>query len=115
MAYNEELVFRTKKLLIQENVIFQEKKMFGGYAFMINDKMCVGIIKEELMVRVMEEFYEALLEENYAKPMNFTGKTMKGFLFIEPEGTSTDFLVLKWIKYGLDFGERGILKTKKKK
>jgi TfoX/Sxy family transcriptional regulator of competence genes len=114
MAYNEELAFRIKKILIQENVEFLEKKMFGGLAFMIKDKMCIGIIKEELMIRVMDEFYENLLEANHVSPMNFTGKKMKGFLFIEAEGVKYDSQLLNWIKYALDFGKRGILKTKKK-
>lgn len=115
MAYNEQLSIRIHNILAELNVSFIEKKMFGGNAFMINDKMCIGIMKEELMLRVMDEFYESLLEENHVNPMNFTGKIMKGFVFIEPEALSTDNQLRKWIKYGLDFAERGVFKSKKKK
>lgn len=115
MAYNEQLSIRIQNKLTELDVSFVEKKMFGGNAFMINDKMCIGIMKEELMLRVMDEFYESLLEENYVNPMNFTGKIMKGFVFIEPEVLLTENQLKRWINYGLDFAERGVLKSKKKK
>jgi TfoX/Sxy family transcriptional regulator of competence genes len=115
MAYNEELALRVSSILIQKNVDFIEKKMFGGLAFMINDKMCVGILKDELILRVMVEFSESLSEENYVRPMNFSRKIIKDMFFIEPEGFTTDVNLIKWIDYGLDFAERGVLKSKKKK
>ena len=115
MAYDENLSLRIHKLLTELNINFIEKGMFGGNAFMINDKMCVGIVRDKLMLRVMEEYYESLLEESHVDPMNFTGKIMKGFVFIEPEGLSTDKLLQRWIQYGLDFAERGVVKSKKKK
>jgi TfoX/Sxy family transcriptional regulator of competence genes len=115
MAYNEVLSFRVQKLLIQLNIDFIEKKMFGGNAFMIKDKMCIGIVKDELMLRVLDTVYESLLEEIHVRPMDFTGKTMKGFLFIEPEALNADDKLLKWMNYGLDFAEKGIVKSKNKK
>ena len=89
--------------------------MFGGVAFMINDKMCIGVVNDEIMLRVLDEVYEPLLEEHYVKPMNFTGKIMKGFLFIEKEAFEKDNQLEKWLDYGLDFGKRGVVKSKKKK
>jgi len=115
MAYNEELSLRVQKRLIELNTNFIEKKMFGGIAFMINDKMCIGIMKEELMLRVMDAEYEILLERNHVSPMNFTGKTMKGFLFIEEEGLKKETALNQWIDYGLEFATYGIVKSKKKK
>ncbi|MBE0391734.1 TfoX/Sxy family transcriptional regulator of competence genes [Flavobacterium sp. 7E] len=115
MPYNELLSLRIEKILIEMNVDFKQKKMFGGNTFMVNDKMCFGIMQEEIMLRVMDEFYETLLEENHVKPMDFTKKIIKGFLFIEKEAFKTDNQLLRWINYGLDFSERGILKHKKKK
>lgn len=114
MAYNEELSLRVQKRLFDLNIDFYEKKMFGGNAFMINDKMCVGIIKNELMLRVLDREYESLLENNYVRPMNFTGKIMKGFLFIEEEGLKKEADLNHWINLGLDFAKFGILKSKKK-
>ncbi len=115
MAYNEELSLRVQKRLFDLNIDFYEKKMFGGNAFMINDKMCIGIMKEELMLRVLDSEYESLLEKNYVRPMNFTGKTMKGFLYIEDEGVRKETDLSQWINYGLEFAKFGIVKTKKKK
>jgi TfoX/Sxy family transcriptional regulator of competence genes len=115
MAYNEELSLRVQKHLFDLNVDFFEKKMFGGNTFMINDKMCIGIVKEELMLRVLDINYETLLEQNHVRPMNFTGKTMKGFLYIEEEGFKKETDLIQWINYGLEFAKFGILKTKKKK
>jgi TfoX/Sxy family transcriptional regulator of competence genes len=114
MAYNEILSLRVEKQLNQLNVDFIEKKMFGGNAFMINEKMCIGIVKNELMLHVMPEVYESLLEENHVRPMDFTGKIMKGFLFVEEEGLQHEEMLMRWIQYGLDFAERGIVKSKKK-
>jgi TfoX/Sxy family transcriptional regulator of competence genes len=115
MAYDEVLSLRVEKQLLQQNINFVAKKMFGGMAYMINDKMCVGIVKNELMLHVLEEVYESLLEENHVRPMNFTGKIMKRFLFIEEEALTNEEVLFHWVKFGLDFGERGIVKTKKKK
>ncbi len=114
MAYNEDLGLRIVRKLAELGVDFAEKKMFGGLAFMINDKMCVGIVKDQLMLRVMDEHYDALLEENNVHPMEFTGKTMRGFLFIDPQAFETDSGLMRWINYGLEFGEKGIVKSKKK-
>jgi TfoX/Sxy family transcriptional regulator of competence genes len=115
MAYDEVLSLRVEKQLLEQNINFAAKKMFGGIAFMINDKMCIGIVKNELMLHVLEEEYESLLEENHVRPMNFTGKVMKGFLFIEEEALTKEESLLYWIKFGLDFAERGVVKSKKKK
>jgi TfoX/Sxy family transcriptional regulator of competence genes len=115
MAYDEKLALRIKALLDEGKVKYEEKKMFGGIAFMINDKMCVGISKEEIMLRVMDESYEQLLKKPFAKPMEFTGRVMKGFLFIEQKGFKTDAQLQGWIDHGLEFGKHGIVKSKPKK
>lgn len=115
MAYDEILSLRVEKLLTQLNVDFVEKKMFGGNAFMINDKMCVGIVKNELMLHVMPEVYESLLEENHVRPMDFTGKIMKGFIYVEEEALVKEESLSRWVNYGLDFAERGTAKSKRKK
>lgn len=115
MAYNQELSLRVEKRLIQLNVNFIEKKMFGGNAFMINEKMCIGIMKNELMLHVLDEKYELLLEAIHVRPMDFTGKIMKGFVFVEEEALKTDDMLWHWIDFGLDFAKNGIVKSKKKK
>ncbi|MCW2118882.1 TfoX/Sxy family protein [Flavobacterium sp. 7A] len=115
MAYNELLALRIEKYLFEMQIDFIEKKMFGGISFMIADKMCIGVMKDEIMLRVMEEFSESLLEENHVKPMNFTGKSSNSFLFIEPEGFASETQLKRWIELAIDFGNRGHVKTKKKK
>ncbi len=115
MAYNEELSLRVQKRLLKLNIDFFEKKMFGGNVFMINDKMCIGIVKDELMLQVLDAKYETLIEKNHVRAMNFTGKTMKGFLYIEEEGLKKESELNQWIDFGLEFAKFGVLKSKKKK
>ncbi|CAM3856876.1 MULTISPECIES: TfoX/Sxy family protein [Flavobacterium] len=59
--------------------------MFGGIAFILEDKMCFGVIINQIILRVLDIHYEIVLETNHYNPMNFTGKTMKGFLFVDEE------------------------------
>jgi TfoX/Sxy family transcriptional regulator of competence genes len=114
MAYNETLSKRIAALLLKQNTLFLEKKMFGGLAFMINDKMCIGVMKNELMLRVMDETYHQILKLKYAKPMEFTGRTMKGFVLIDEKGLTDDDTLMEWIAYGIEFGKYGIVKSKTK-
>lgn len=115
MPYNENLATKIENILFEKGITFEAKKMFGGYGCMVQDKMCIGIIGDQLMVRVLDEHYESLLEENGVSPMNFTGKTMKGFLFIAPEVFQTPKQLDKWLQFGLEFAEKGVVKSKKKR
>lgn len=100
MAYNEFLAERLSRIL-QDAPEFTEKKMFGGLAYLYKGKMTVGIVKEDLMVRILEPKCSEILAQDYAKPMNFTGKTMKEFVYITEEGCATDKDLEKWISLGL--------------
>lgn len=115
MAYNEILANKIAELLVDSNIDFEEKKMFGGIAFMVQDKMCVGVVKDELMIRVLDEKYESVLEMDNTKPMKFTGRAMKGFVFIEEPGFTTTKDLQKWIDLGVEFGKFGKVKSAKKK
>lgn len=115
MAYNEILSLQVQNVLLDTDIEFFEKKMFGGNAFMINDKMCIGVVKNELMLRVIDEQYEKVLEMNLVRPMDFTGKIMKGFVYIEEEALKTKKELLFWIDLGIEFGKKGSVKSKKKK
>lgn len=115
MAYDEALAIRVISLLDQSGVQYTEKKMFGGIAYMIQDKMCIGITKEKLMLRVLDEEYETMLKEAFVKPMDFNGRVMKSFLFIEPQGYKTATQLKRWVNAGLQFGEKGVVKSKQKK
>jgi TfoX/Sxy family transcriptional regulator of competence genes len=112
MAFNEKLVDRIRESL--ENVpIVSEKFMFGGVCFMVDDKMCVGVIKDEMMCRINPELDEVVLEMNGCRAMDFTGKRMKGYVFISDEGMKTKKAFDYWINLCLEFNT--IAKSSKKK
>lgn len=113
MAYNKTLANRIVSKLVDRNVQFEEKKMMGGIAFMINDKMCFGVIKENMMLRVMDEHYDNLLEMPHCRQMDFTGKPLKNFLFVEQEGLLKEADFENYINLGIEFGDKGIVKSKK--
>jgi hypothetical protein len=115
MAYNEVLAQRISLILEKQKTAFLEKKMFGGLAFMINDKMCVGVMKDRLILRVMDEAYEQVLTLTYARLMEFTGRPMKGFVLVDEKGWSDDDALMEWIAYGIEFGKYGIVKSKTRK
>lgn len=113
MAFDEILAQRIQNKLFDLKIQFEEKRMFGGLAFMIQGKMCIGITKNQMMLHVLDEHYDFLIEENYVHPMQFTGKTMRGFLFIDQEAFINESEFEKFIQLGLEFGEKGIVKGKK--
>ncbi|MBL7732601.1 MAG: TfoX/Sxy family protein, partial [Chitinophagaceae bacterium] len=83
MAYNEKLAAMTRELIAQSEKDIEEKAMFGGLCFMVNGKMCVGVEKERLMVRLDPSVYEEAMEKEGCKPMDFTGRIMKGYVFVD--------------------------------
>lgn len=105
MAYDEQLADRIREILVDQPEI-EEKQMMGGVAFMVNNKMCVGVIKDEMMARIDPEIYEGALEKNGCHPMDFTGKPMKGWVFISPEGIDKVKDLEYWIALALDFNTK---------
>ena len=102
MAYDEALADRIGVILKdQPNVV--GKKMFGGIAFMVNGNMCCGVVKDTLMLRVGTENYEALLSRPHAREMDFTGKSMKGMIYVDPEGLKSEEELKTWVKRALEF------------
>ncbi len=79
--------------------------MFGGLAFMAHGHMCCGLVKDNLMVRVDPDAYDQLLTEVGAQPMDFTGKPMRGFLYVTGAGISSASGLRSWVKRALDFAE----------
>ncbi len=112
MAYDEELGARLREIVAEQGE-FREQKMFGGLAFMVGGHMCCGVIKDDLVVRVDPEQSEKLLKDKNARPMDFSGKPMKGFLYISPAGTSTEKRLRRWVDEGLAFVSGLPPKTKK--
>lgn len=100
MAYDEGLAQRLRDALIDERGV-SEKKMFGGLCLLIDGKMCVGIVGDELMARVGPEGHEAALKRPHARPMDFTGKPMKGFVFVAPAGFESESDLEQWVQLGV--------------
>lgn len=113
MAYNEKLADMTRELISQTHKNVEEKAMFGGLCFMVNDKMCVGVEKERLMVRLDPAKYDEVIEIEGCKPMDFTGKVMKGFVFVDADTLTTKKKLAFWIDLALTYNK--IAKASKKK
>ncbi len=111
MAFNKTLASRVRDLLSIHRKV-EEKKMMGGLTFMVNAKMCVGILDDELMVRIAPEEYENALQQPGCREMDFTGRPMKGFVFVSLEATRGNQL-RQWISLALQFNK--ISKSSKKK
>ncbi len=104
MAYNEELAFRVREALGAREGL-TEKKMFGGLGFMLNGNMCFGIVKDDLMVRVGADDHQDALAQPYARPMDFTGRAMKGFVYVDVGGLQEDGALDQWIERGVAFAQ----------
>ena len=110
MAYDEGLAERIRGLLDERSDV-SEKRMFGGIAFMVRGHMAVGVVKDDLMVRVGLEAYEALVREPHARKMDFTGRPMKGFVYVASQGLEADVALRAWIGHGVRYAESLPAKT----
>jgi len=114
MAYNEQLAKRIRELLQNEPDVI-EKKMFGGLCFMVNGKMVAGLAKGELMLRVLDERYPEVLDMLHVREMDFTGRALKGFIYVDDEGIKTNKQLKSWIDLALEFAYKGPAPKKKKR
>ncbi len=102
MPFDQYLAQRIRDALIREPGI-TEKKMFGGLAFLLNGKMLVGIIKDSLIARIGPDSYESALEEPFVGEFDFTGRPMRGWVVVEPDGTEDDERLKDWIARAMKF------------
>jgi TfoX/Sxy family transcriptional regulator of competence genes len=102
MAYDEGLAERIRSALQDESAV-TEKQMFGGIAFLLDGKMFVGIVKDDLMVRVGPDHYDASLKRAHVRPMDFTGKPMAGYVYVAPDGVAEDDELERWIRLAAGF------------
>ena len=114
MAYNEKLADRTREIIAKTHKNVLEKRMFGGLCFMVNDKMCVGVESARLMVRLNPEKYEEAMEKEGCRPMDFTGKPMKGYVFVDIEALNTKKKLEYWVGLALEFNQKAKSSKKKK-
>jgi len=105
MAYSEKLADRIRERLADLPNI-EEKKMMGGLTFMYNGKMCVGIIKDELMCRIDPDFHEQAVEKTGCRTMDFTKRPMKGYVLVDDSGMKTKKDFEYWIRLALDFNKK---------
>ena len=106
MAYDEQLAERIRRGFNQARVRFEEKRMMGGLCFMVDGKMCVGVEKSRLMARIDPVAYEDALGKKGCVPMDFTGRPMRGFVFVNPEGLTTDARLEAWLNLALEFNPK---------
>lgn len=114
MAYNEQLADRIKQVLESRKVKYIEKKMFGGVCLMVDDKMLIGVMKEQLMARVDPELDAPMaLKIKGAVPMDFSGKSMKGFILVDEDAIDLDDDLEYWVSLCLKYNPKA-KKSKKK-
>lgn len=121
MAYDQYLAERVRRCLTEKKVSFTELKMFGGICFKVDDKMLCGLLKDKstsadlLMARVGEQAYENLLEKEFCLPMDFTGRPMKGYVFVQAQGIDMEDDLAYWIDQCLTYNPLAKASKKRKK
>lgn len=102
MAYDEKLAARVRKQLARYKAL-AEIKMFGGLCWTIRGNMACGVLKDDLVLRVDPEMASAYLKEPHARPMDFTGRPMKNFLFVSSKACVTPAGLKKWVGRSVDY------------
>lgn len=114
MAFNEKIADRIREALMDVSKV-EEKYMFGGVCFMVNEKMCIGVVKDEMMCRIDPAMEEEVLEKTGCRPMDFTGRPMKGYVYVNEEGMKNKKELNYWVDLCLDFNSKANASKKKKK
>jgi TfoX/Sxy family transcriptional regulator of competence genes len=104
MTYDDGLAHRIRNTL-GDRPTLEEKQMFGGLAFMLDGNMVCGVVDDALMARVGKDAYMDALAEPHARAMDFTGREMTGFVFVDPPGFATAAELDDWIERCLEFVE----------
>lgn len=102
MAYDERLLARIRKAVSGRDDVV-ERRMFGGVAFLLDGKMFCGITQYELMLRVGPARYDDALTRRHVRPMDFTGRPMRGYVFVASAGCRTEAAVAAWVEEGIAF------------
>lgn len=102
MAYDERLASRVDGILAEQGDV-DEREMFGGIAFMVDGHMCCGVSGEDLMLRLGPDRAEEALQEPHVRPMDFTGRPMKGYVYVAPPGVETEESLERWVLLAREF------------
>ena len=103
MAYDESLEQRVRQFFNAKRIKHEAKRMMGGLCFMVHGKMCVGIEKKRLMARIGPDAYDTALLRTGCRPMDFTGRPMRGFVFVEPAGLNSEKDLAFWLELALAY------------
>jgi TfoX/Sxy family transcriptional regulator of competence genes len=113
MAYDEHLAARVQKVLKEKKVRFEERRMMGGLCIMVKDKMCMGIERNRMMARIDPAIYETALKKKGCREMDFTGRPMKGYVYVDSRAIDMDSDLEYWVQLCLDYNPKA--KSSKKK
>ena len=105
MSYDEKLAQRTREIIGSTRRKTEEKKMFGGLCFMVNGKMCVGVEKDRMMVRLDPSTYDSVIHRKGCSPMDFTGKVMKGYVFVDASALNSKKALQFWLDLALEYNK----------
>lgn len=103
MAYDELLEQRVRSFFDAKRIKHEAKRMMGGLCFMVKGKMCVGVEKDRLMARIGHEAYDDALTRKGCRPMDFTERPMRGFVFVGPEGLKSEKDLAFWLDLALAY------------
>jgi TfoX/Sxy family transcriptional regulator of competence genes len=104
MAYDEALADRIRTALAGRDDV-REQKMFGGIAFMVRDRMAVGVIKDDLMVKLDPNAHDDAVAQPHVRPMDFSGRPMRGMVYVAPAGVADDAELGRWVSIAATFAE----------
>jgi len=102
MSFDDRLAGRVRELLGRRRNV-EERRMFGGLAFLLDAKMFCGVLGRDLVVRVGPERHAAALARPHVRPMDFTGRPMTGYVYVSPKGTATARTLQSWVRMAEEF------------
>ena len=114
MAYDEQLADRIRQTFGMRTDI-TERKMFGGLAFLRRGRMCCGIVGSDLMVRIADDEFEAVMPGRHVRPMDFTGRPLRGFVYVSPPGFRTPAALRRWLSRGERVAEQNATRSTKRR
>ncbi len=115
MAFDEQLAGRLRRGFDKKGVKFEEKRMMGGLCFLVEGKMCVGVEGNRLLARVGPEAYDTVLARKGCRPMDFTGRPMRGFVFVDPVGLESDPELDLWLELALEYNPAARKSSRKRR
>jgi TfoX/Sxy family transcriptional regulator of competence genes len=104
MAYDEALAERVRDILVELGS-HEERKMFGGICFMRHGRMCCGVLKDDLIVKLGPEAGREALTQPYVRPLDFTGRPMRGLVYVGPHATAGEASLRGWLIQAAEFGD----------